>query len=397
MKNRNRHSKTIYILAVLAVLVVIGAGVLIWHSRSRTDGTAVATGRTGTETVSTLDEQAREKVRSMSPQQRVGQLMMIGIQGTTVDQDAAYQIAQYHMGNVILFDRNMQSTQQVKDLNAALARQIRRQSQDIPPFIAVDQEGGFVLRMRDAFPRVPSEQQLGENGDPAAARTWAVTTGKKLKELGFNLNFAPVVDLGSASERSYSRDPAVVTSFAREAVEGYEEAKIWCALKHFPGIGKVRTDPHLDGDQVAASRDELLAADMKPFADLIGQVPHDKMFIMVSNVTFPALDPKLPACVSQPIMTGILRQQFGYGGLILSDDMEMGAMAKHYAFSDMGVMAIRAGADIVLVCHDYGHEQETYAGLLKAYENDESFRKLVDEKVTRIVRTKLAGGEAGYM
>lgn len=88
----------------------------------------------------------------MSPQQRVGQLMMIGIQGTTVDQDAAYQIAQYHMGNVILFDRNMQSTQQVKDLNAALARQIRRQSQDIPPFIAVDQEGGFVLRMREAFP-----------------------------------------------------------------------------------------------------------------------------------------------------------------------------------------------------------------------------------------------------
>ena len=96
-------------------------------------------------------------------------------------------------------------------------------------------------------------------------------------------------------------------------------------------------------------------------------------------------------------MTGMLRQQFGYGGLILSDDMEMGAMAKHYAFSDMGIMAIRAGADIVLVCHDYGHEQETYAGLLKAYENDESFRKLVDEKVTRIVRTKLAGGEAGYM
>ena len=388
-----KNNKIIYSIIVFLVIVVLGAAAWIWQSRSHTDGTAAASGRTGT--VSTLDEQARDKVRSMSSQQRVGQLMMIGIQGTTVDQDAAYQIAQYHMGNVILFDRNMQSTQQVKDLNAALTRQIRRQSQDIPPFIAVDQEGGFVLRMREAFPRVPSEQQLGENGDPAAARTWAVTTGKKLKELGFNLNFAPVVDLGSASERSYSSDPAVVTSFALQAVQGYEEAKIWCSLKHFPGIGKVRTDP--DGDQVAASREELLAADMKPFSDLIRQVPHDKMFIMVSNVTFPVFDPKLPACVSQPVMTGLLRQQFGYEGLILSDDMEMGAMAKHYAFSDMGVMAIRAGADIVLVCHDYGHEQETYAGLLKAYENDESFRRLVDEKVTRIVRTKLAGQAAGYL
>lgn len=345
----------------------------------------------------TLDDRARETVSAMSPEQRVGQLMMVGIKGTTIDQDAAYQISQYHMGNIILFDRNLQSTQQVKELNKKLSLQIRKQSGDVPPFIAIDQEGGFVLRMRDAFPRVPSEQQLGENGDPKAARTWAVTTGQKLKELGFNLNFAPVVDLGSQSERSYSTNPDVVISFASEAVQGYEEAKIWCALKHFPGIGKVKTDPHLDGDSVFASREELLAADVRPFAALVSQIPAEAMFVMVSNVTFPAFDRTLPACVSKPIMTGLLRQQLSYQGLIVSDDMEMGAMAKHYAFSDMGVMAVRAGADLVLVCHDYGHEQETYAGLLKAYKNDASFRKLVDEKVVRIVRTKLSGQEKGYI
>ena len=111
---------------------------------------------------------------------------------------------------------------------------------------------------------------------------------------------------------------------------------------------------------------------------------------MVSNVTFPALDPNLPACVSKPIMTDLLRNTFGYQGLILSDDMEMGAMAKHYAFADMGVMAVKAGADMVLVCHEYAHERETYDGLLKEYKNNADFRKLVDEKVTRIVRTKLS-------
>jgi beta-N-acetylhexosaminidase len=114
------------------------------------------------------------------------------------------------------------------------------------------------------------------------------------------------------------------------------------------------------------------------------------MFVMVSNVTFPGLDSSMPACVSKPIMTDILRDQLHYEGLIVSDDMEMGAMAKHYAFADMGVMAIRAGADMVLVCHDYNHEQETYNGLLKTYQSDSDFRKLVDEKVLHILRVKLA-------
>ena len=121
--------------------------------RSHTDGTAAASGRTGT--VSTLDEQARDKVRSMSPQQRVGQLMMIGIQGTTVNQDAAYQIAQYHMGNVILFDRNMQSTQQVKDLNAALARQIRRQSRIYLPLLPSIRKEDLSCACARPFPACP--------------------------------------------------------------------------------------------------------------------------------------------------------------------------------------------------------------------------------------------------
>ena len=113
------------------------------------------------------------------------------------------------------------------------------------------------------------------------------------------------------------------------------------------------------------------------------------MFIMVSNVAFPALDPNLPACVSKADHDRFIAQHLWLPRLIVSDDMEMGAMAKHYAFADMGVMAIKAGADMVLVCHEYAHERETYDGLLKEYKNNADFRALVDEKVTRIVRTKL--------
>mgnify|MGYP002521507998 FL=1 len=338
-----------------------------------------------------IEEKSEKIAAAMSPEDKVGQLLMAGILKPTLDADAGKQIQDCHIGNIILFDRNMESQQQVSQLTNKLRSQITTQSH-IAPFIALDQEGGQVLRMRQDFPAVPSETQIGKSGQPEEAKKWASITGKTLQQMGINVNFAPVVDLGSKAERSYSMDPDVVTNFAVQACQGYADAGIWCALKHFPGIGKVKTDPHVDGDQVQVSREELEQQDLKPFRDILQQVSQDAVFVMVSNVNFPALDAQYPACVSNKIMTDLLRHTYQYQGLIVSDDMEMGAMAKHYAFSDMGVMAIKAGADMVLVCHDYGHERETYEGLLNAYRNDDAFRQLVDERVQRIIRIKLAKG-----
>ena len=341
----------------------------------------------------TIEEKAAAIAAAMSPEDKVGQLLMAGIQHPALDAEAAKQIEKCHIGNIILFDRNMESQQQVRQLTAALRRQIAAQSH-IAPFIALDQEGGQVLRMRQDFPAVPGEAAVGESGKPEEAKKWAVVTGQTLKDMGINVNFAPVVDLGSNAGRSYSTNPDTVTAFALQACQGYREVGIWCALKHFPGIGRAKTDPHIDGDRVQVSREELEQQELKPFHDMLQQVPQDDVFVMVSNVTFPALDAQWPACLSANVMTDLLRNTYQYQGLILSDDMEMGAMAKHYAFSDMGVMAVKAGADIVLVCHDYGHERETYEGLVKAYQEDEAFRQLVDEKVKRIIRIKLAKGDA---
>jgi beta-N-acetylhexosaminidase len=340
----------------------------------------------------TVDEQAAQIVSKMSESQKIGQLMMIGIKGHTVDQDAAYQLSEFHFGNVILFDRNMESPEQVQALNTDMKKRIQANN-GVSPFIALDQEGGIVLRMRDHFPAVPSEQALGQQ-NPSETKKWAVTTGTELKKMGFNIDFAPVVDLGSPRGRSYSDVPDLVTTYAEQACAGYKEAGVWCSLKHFPGIGKAKTDPHIDGDAVRADAGQLAAEDMKPFRELIKKVDNNSMFVMVSNVTYPALDEGYPACLSDTIMTEILRKQYGYKGLILTDDMEMGAMSKHYTFSEMGVMAIKAGADIVLVCHDYGHEQEVYNGLLKAYRSGELSKEMIDEKVIRIVKTKLLREQA---
>lgn len=335
----------------------------------------------------TKEEKAREFVAHMSDAQKIGQFMMIGIGGTSLDQDARNMITTFPVGNVIYFDRNLTNPEQVKALSQSLSKTIKDET-GLTPFIAIDQEGGMVMRMTDYLPSMPSAEALGQ-GTPETARDWAVKTAKELKNLGINTNFAPVVDLNGAYHRSYGKTPNQVIPFAKAVIQGYEMQGIKTSLKHFPGIGKVKTDPHVDGDVVSISREQLDKEDGRPFLELIRQTNPENTFVMVSNVTFPLLDANEPACLSKVIMTDILRKEYGFKGLILTDDMEMGAMAKHYAFNEMGVRAIKAGADIILVCHDYGHEQEVFNGLLNAYRDGRLDKKLIDEKVKRIVLIKM--------
>lgn len=323
----------------------------------------------------------------MSDSQKVGQLMMIGIQGTALDADGRYMLTEFPCGNLILFDRNMETAEQVKKLTQDVQRTVK-ETTGVPALIGIDQEGGEVMRMRQYLPDMPSAEVLGQ-GALEAAHDWAVKTGTALHDLGINTNFAPVVDLDGAYHRSYGKIPEEVVPYAEAVIQGYTETGLFTSLKHFPGIGKVKTDPHIDGDVVTLTHEELNAEDGKPFRDLIQSMNQGRTFIMVSNVTFPNIDADNPACLSKIIMTDILRNEYGYRGLILSDDMEMGAIAKHYDFGDMGVRAIAAGADMILVCHDYGHEQEVYNGLLKAYRDGRLDRSAVDEKVRRIIQTKL--------
>ena len=250
-------------------------------------GSQSAAASKATDKALTIDERAAKIVAGMSDSQKIGQLMMIGIKGPTLDKDATYMLNEYKYGNVILFDRNLTSTDQTKELNGAIKKQIEKNT-GVSPFIAVDQEGGLVTRMRSYFPDIPSEEAIGKQ-DPSLAKKWAVTTGTELKKMGFTVDFAPVVDIGSARGRAYSSDPDRVISFAEQACAGYKESGVWCSLKHFPGIGRAKVDPHIDGTSVDMNRDQLEQADLKPFRELIKKVDNNDVFVMVSNVTYPQL------------------------------------------------------------------------------------------------------------
>ena len=334
----------------------------------------------------TMDEKADRIVAGMSLAEKVGQMMMIGVKGKDVNDDSLYMLHEYHMGGVIFFDRNMENKEQVKKFTDDLQKQA---NEKVPLFIAVDEEGGEVARMKEAFPPPPAQKKLGQEGDPAAAELWAVKTAKGLKEMGFNVNFAPVADVGSNDTRSYSKDPAVVTNFVRAAAKGYEQEKIMYSLKHFPGIGKGKVDSHIDADRIQADSKTLAREDFVPFQMMIQEKDPEGYFILVSHLTYPVLDAEQPASLSKKIVTGVLRDEMGYKGLIITDDMEMGAVAKQYDFRELGVRAVKAGVDIVMVCHEYEHETAAYNGLLKAVQDGEISQERIDDSVRRIVRAKL--------
>ncbi len=284
-------------------------------------------------------------------------MLLIGFRGLAVDalHPIVSAIQRRHLGGVILFDydraaqeatRNIQSPEQAKQLIASLQAYA-----DIPLLVAIDQEGGRVNRLKEryGFPPTVSAQYLGQNS-VEITRQYAEHTACQLAELGINLNFAPVVDVNrnpdspaiGKVERSFSADPQAVIAHARAWIEAHHDRRILCALKHFPGHGSACEDSHLGFVDVTTTwqPEELL-----PYRQLIEEEFDD--VVMTAHIFHGGLDSEYPATLSRRILTGILREQLGFDGVIISDDMQMQAIAAHYDLETAIFLAIAAGVDIL--------------------------------------------------
>ena len=333
------------------------------------------------------EEKVDKLVANMSDADKVGQLLMIGIHGKTLNDDAKFMLNEYRVGGIILFDRNMESKDQVKSLIADINK-TGKSAGLTPLFIGIDQEGGAVARMEDQLIKVPPAEELGKEPIEKAV-SLAKQSGTELKDLGFNINFAPVADLGLTYGRSFSTNPDEVVRYASAVGKAYDEAGLWYSYKHFPGIGKTDVDLHADTSVVPVSKETLLNEDTKVFVDLIKQSKPNTYAIMVSHAIYPQIDPDHPSSLSKAIITDWLRKDMGYNGVVVTDDMDMGALAKHYTFGDMAVQSILAGSDILLVCHEYEHMQEAYNGLMKAVKDGRISKERLDESVKRILLMKI--------
>ena len=325
-----------------------------------------------------------EILKSMTLEEKIGQMMIVGVHGQVINTDIRFLLDNYHFGGIIFFDRNMESKSQVKSFVEELQA---NSNQKLPLFIAIDEEGGRVARMKHDLQVMPSQQEIGATGDVALAKEYAAQTARNLREIGVNLNFAPVADIGSTNTRYFGDDPNTVANFVMSAAEGYESEKFFYTLKHFPGIGKSTVDPHKAISEINDDKATIEATDFLPFKKVIDAQDNSHFMVMIGHLMYTALDNENPASLSPAIITGILRDEMKFNGVVVTDDLQMGAV-KGYN-ENVGVKAIKAGCDIALVCHEYENEEKVYSDILNAVKRGEISESRIDESVRRILKMKL--------
>ncbi len=281
-------------------------------------------------------------------------LFCFGFDGITVP-DHLRPLLESNLGGVILFRRNLQNLSQICQLVATL-----HAASTAPLLIGVDQEGGRVTRLPAPFLAPPPAATLGAIGDETLTRDLARAMGRELRAAGFTWNLAPVLDVHTnprnpiIGDRAFSHDPECVARLGGAVIRGFAEAGILATAKHFPGHGDTMTDSHLTLPESPQPSARWRAVEFVPFRQAIrSAVP----LVMVAHLVCPALDPASPSSLSRPIITGILREELGYDGVVVSDDLEMEAIAARLDLGEAAVRFLEAGGDLILICHDPGRQR----------------------------------------
>jgi len=279
-----------------------------------------------------------------------GHLLLLGVRGPEIAPDEAALFAKLHPAGYILFTRNIVPAEQTR----RLPDELRGLSYD-DPTLAIDQEGGRVTRTKEIAPTLPSANALAAKGDPLLSARAGVLTGDQLRLLGFNLDFAPVLDLDHHPElqnslrgRCWGRDPQRVIDHAGQWNRWMRKRGIASCAKHFPACGRAMSDPHHDLPVSDATLSDLLKEDIIPYTALMPELDA----VMLAHVLFPNIDPEQPASLSKRIVSGFLRDQLGFDRhLVMTDDLDMGAIADRYPDNRDVVAAIEAGNDLAMICH----------------------------------------------
>ena len=417
MTNRNFKSLLLLFVFIFCLFTACGGGEAVTPTPTPTAATPALSPTPGptpdpvTALLSTLTVEQKPVTALLSTltvEQKVGQLLVGGFEGTSAGADAVRAIQEYQVGGVILYERNVESlgqlaglTNTLKDLNGG----------HIPLFITTDEEGGAVTRMPPEITDIPAARTFGSIGDAEQRLNACYTLGGTLARLcaavGISMNYAPVLDVWSNQEntvigsRAFSSDPLTAAYAAAEAAYGMMDAGVIPTAKHFPGHGDTTVDSHAGLPVVDKSLEELERLELVPFREAIrperflgayeegrGAVPA----VMVGHILLTALDGQRPASLSPAVVTGLLREDMGFDGLICTDDLTMGAVSDTYSLEEAAVLAVEAGCDMLLVCHGADNLTTARDALLSAVESGRISRERLDESVRRVLSLKLEYG-----
>jgi beta-N-acetylhexosaminidase len=337
---------------------------------------------------------------SLPLEQQIGQFFFIGLPGTELDDESRDLIREVQPGGVIIFGRNVTAPDQLRTLLDDVSDLV-----PTPLLFGVDQEGGLVDRLRKIFTPMPSARTIRQHGDLAAARTLGRVTGEVLRMMGFNLNFAPVMSImtddrdllsNGLYSRSFGRSPGEVLGYSTVYMRGLQGAGCLGCLKHFPGIGAGEVDSHEEMPIVKLSHDDLIAQDLAPYIELFQRRDDRVRCVMVSHGGFPNVKIKEeitggllePASLNRAIVTELLREELGYQHLVVTDDLEMGAIARHCEIEDAVVRAFDAGEDMLLICASPDKIRRGYRSLLSAARDGHLSESRLHASLRRISGTK---------
>jgi beta-N-acetylhexosaminidase len=318
-----------------------------------------------------------ESLLSLPVEQQIGQFFYIGLAGTEIDAETRALVEEVKPGGIIIFGRNVDNALQLRKLLDDV-----RELLPTEPLIGIDQEGGLVDRLRKIFTPMPSARTIRAHGDLAGARALGRITGEALQLLGFNMNFAPVMSImtderdllsNGLYSRSFGRSPGEVLGYTTVYLRGLQGTGIVGCLKHFPGIGAGEVDSHEQMPMVRLSHDDLMAQDLAPYIELFQRKDDRVRCVMVSHGGFPNIDILKgvtggllePASLSRNIVTNLLRGELAFQHLVVTDDLEMGAIAKHCEIEAAVVRAFLAGNDMMLICAHPETIRRGYHSLLK--------------------------------
>ncbi|HEX8473732.1 MAG TPA: glycoside hydrolase family 3 N-terminal domain-containing protein [Pyrinomonadaceae bacterium] len=341
-----------------------------------------------------------DSLLSLPLEQKIGQLLYIGLPGTELDADARALVQSINPGGVIIFGRNVATPVQLRGLLDGL-----REMLPVPPLLGIDQEGGLVDRLRRIFTPMPAARAIRQHGDLAGARLLGRISGEVLRLLGFNMNFTPVMSIMTEDRdllsnglysRSFGRSPGEVLGYTTVYMRGLQGAGCLGCAKHFPGIGAGEVDTHQEMAIIELSHDDLLAQDLAPYIELFQREDNMVRAVMVSHGGFPNIDIHrgtaggrlVPASINYGIVTRLLREELGYSGLVVTDDLEMGAIARHCEIEDAALRAVEAGEDMLLICARPDLIRRGYDALLRAARSGELSEARIDESLRRITTYK---------
>lgn len=331
----------------------------------------------------------QEQIDSMTIDEKIGQMVMASVEGYSLDANGEDLINKYNVGGFIVLGENVRDTEQLQALVNSLKS--ANSKNKLPLFISTDEEGGRVSRMPEEFKDLPSNRSIGKTGSSEFALNIGKLISEELISFGINMDFAPVLDINSnpkntvIGDRSFGPDANIVARLGTQEMKGMQSKNIISVVKHFPGHGDTSVDSHVGLPVINNDADRLKGFELVPF---VNAIKNNTDGIMIAHILLPKIDSDNPASMSKTIITDMLRDEMDFKGIVITDDMTMGAIVKNYNIGEAAVKSINAGSDIILVCHGFDNQVAVIDALRKAASDGRITQKRIDESLYRIIKLK---------